>query len=329
MSIQLWDLWLIQSLQNTGDWLELPMKFFTALGYPQAYMVLVAIIYWSLDRKLGLRLAIFLPMVSSINSILKLAFHAPRPYWISTNIKAIHASNGFGMPSGHAQASTVWLLASSYLRRKWFWLVVILTTILIGLSRPYLGVHFPTQVVAGWAIGLALMICFLRFEAGVTSWFHKLNLYRQFLFLVGTAVLIILAGATILLLTGNWNMPSVWSANASPYLSLDRSMIRSYSMASIAGNAGGFLGVTMGAVAMSRVGGFRIDGVWWIRGLRIVVGLACMFLLYAGFQSISPGETNLFLSAVWRFMGFYIISFSAVFLLPLLYIRLKLMRSGQ
>jgi hypothetical protein len=146
---------------------------------------------------------------------------------------------------------------------------------------------------------------------------------------VGTAVLIILAGAIILLVTGNWNMPADWTVNASPYLSLDKTMIRSYTMASIAGNAGSFLGVTMGAVGMGRAGGFRVSGAWWIRGLRIVLGLACMFLLYAGFQSISPEETNLFLFAVWRFMGFYIISFSAVFLLPLLYIRLKLMKSDQ
>jgi membrane-associated phospholipid phosphatase len=329
MSIQSWDISLIQSLQNKGDWLEPMMEFFTLLGYPQAYMVMVAVIYWSLDRKLGLRLAIFLPMVSSTNSILKLAFHAPRPYWVSLDIKAIHASGGFGMPSGHAQASTVWLLASSYLRNKWIWIIAILVSFLIGLSRPFLGVHFPTQVAAGWAIGITFMICFLQFEKGVASWFQKLNLYWQLLFLVGTAVLIILAGAIILLVTGNWNMPADWTVNASPYLSLDKTMIRSYTMASIAGNAGSFLGVTMGAVGMGRAGGFRVSGAWWIRGLRIVLGLACMFLLYAGFQSISPEETNLFLFAVWRFMGFYIISFSAVFLLPLLYIRLKLMKSDQ
>ena len=111
------------------------MEVFTALGYPQAYMVIMAIVYWSVDPKMGLRMAIFLPMVSSLNSILKLAIHAPRPYWVSTEIKAIHASRGFGMPSGHAQASTVWLLAGTYLRKNWFWIVAIL---IVFLNR-----HFP------------------------------------------------------------------------------------------------------------------------------------------------------------------------------------------
>jgi membrane-associated phospholipid phosphatase len=327
MGIQAWDIWLIQSLQNTGDWLEPVMVFFTSLGYPQAYMVIVAIVYWSLDRKLGLRLAIFLPLVSSVNSLLKFAFHAPRPYWVSTDIKAIHASSGFGMPSGHAQASTVWLLASSYLRNKWFWVLAILLTFLIGLSRPFLGVHFPTQVATGWAIGIALMICFLRFEKGVSSWLQKLKLYWQLFFVAGMAVLIILAGAIIHLLSGNWKMPLDWIGNASPYLSLNTTLLRSYSMASVTGNAGSFLGVAMGAIFISRAGGFQVGGVWWIRVARIILGLAFMFLLYIGLQKIMPGEADLLVYAAWRFLGFYLISFLAVYLLPLLYIRLKLMKS--
>ena len=329
MGIQAWDIWLIQSLQSTGDWLEPVMEFFTALGYPQAYMVLVAVIYWSLDRNLGLRIAIFLPLVSCINSILKLAFHAPRPYWITRDIKAIHASNGFGMPSGHAQASTVWLLASSYLRKRWFWIIAIMVTFLIGLSRPFLGVHFPTQVLAGWAIGIAVMICFLRFEEGVTSWLQKLRLHWQLLFVTGIAVLIILTGAIILLASGNWDMPMEWIGNASPYRLLDKTLLRSYSMASIAGNAGSFLGVTMGAILIGRAGGFQVGGSWWIRLLRIVLGLACLLLLYTGLQKIAPGESDFLMFATWRFLGFYLISLLAVYLLPVLFIRLKLIKQDQ
>ena len=329
MGIQAWDIWLIQSLQSTRDWLEPVMEFFTALGYPQAYMVLVAVIYWSLDRKLGLRLAIFLPLVSIVNSILKLAIHAPRPYWISKDIKAIHASGGFGMPSGHAQASTVWLLASSYLRKKWLWIIAIMVTFLVGLSRPYLGVHFPTQVLAGWAIGIAVVICFLRFEKGVTSWLQQLKLHWQLLFVTGIAVLIILIGAIILLESGNWDMPMEWIGNASPHRLLDKTLLRSYSMGSITGNAGSFLGVAMGAILMNRIGGFLVERVWWVRLLRVIIGLACMFMLYTCMQMIAPAESDFLKNSAWRFLGFYLISFLAVYLLPMLFIRLKLMKQDQ
>jgi hypothetical protein len=329
MCVQALDIGLIQALKNAGDWMKPVMEFFTALGYPQAYMAIIAVVYWSLDRKLGLKMAIYLPLSSSINSILKFAVHAPRPYWVSTEIKALHPSNGFGMPSGHAQASTVWLMVSYFLRRKWCWTLAIILTFCIGLSRAYLGVHFPTQVMAGWVIGVATLICFIRLEGVMTSWLKSLNIFRQLLFLLTTTFLLILAGAIILLITRNWDMPADWIWHASSFQSLDTNLLRSFSMASIAGNAGSFLGVSTGAVLMGRAGGFTVTGKWWIRLLRIIFGLACMFLFYAGFQNIMPGEDNLLAHAIWRFMGFYVISFSAVYLLPILFVRMKLLRSDQ
>ncbi len=292
-------------------------------------MIIVAVIYWSLDRKLGIRMALFLPLLSSINSILKFAIHAPRPYWVSTEIIAIHASNGFGMPSGHAQASTVWLLASSYLRKKWFWIVAILSAFLIGLSRAYLGVHFPTQVITGWTIGIIVLICFIRLEEKISTWIKGISVSLQLLFVLGISILILLAGIMILIFTCQWQMPGQWIGNAAPYLSLETNLLRSYSMAAVAGNAGSFMGVAMGAILMSRIGGFLVKGAWWFRLLRIVLGLACMFLLYAGMQKIAPGESDFLMYATWRFLGFYLISLLAVYLLPMLFLRLKLMKVDQ
>lgn len=324
-SILAWDITLIQYLQSSWDWLEPVMKLFTWLGRPEAYMLMAAVIYWSFNRKLGLRLAIFLTMVGAINSLLKLAFHDPRPYWISTEIQAIDTSHGFGMPSGHAQAATVWLLACSYLRCKWFWIIAILFTFLIGLSRPFLGVHFPSQILAGWAIGIVIIICFLRFEEGVVSWFQELKIYWQLLLVTGISILIILAGIIILLLTCNWEIPPDWIVHPLPCIMLEKTMLRSYSMASIAGNSGAFLGVSMGAILMARTGGFQNGGVWWIHVLRIGLGLACMGLIYLGLYEIKPCDSVFLASAAWRFAGFYLISILVVYLLPILFIRLKLM----
>ncbi len=322
MCLEVLDTGLIKALQNTGLGLKPVMEFFTALGYPQAYMAIIAVVYWSLDRKLGLRMAIYLPLLSSINSILKFAIHAPRPYWVSTGIRAIHVPNGFGMPSGHAQASTVWLLASHSLRTVWCWTFAIIIMLCIGLSRVYLGVHFPTQIIAGWGIGLAVLICFVRFETGITTKLKRLKKYWHLLIVLATTFLIILSGVFILLITRNWDMPAYWIRNASSYLPLDINLLRSYSMASVAGNAGSFLGVSMGAVMMRAAGGFKVEGNWWVRLMRIVAGLASMFLLYQGLQTIVPGVENLLAYSIWRFTGFYVLSISAVYLLPLVFVKL-------
>ncbi|TFH21703.1 MAG: phosphatase PAP2 family protein [Bacteroidia bacterium] len=243
------DFWLTMFLQGFGDWLTPIMKFFTWLGYPQAYMILIAIIYWSFDRKLGLRLAIFLPLIASINSILKQALHAPRPYWLDPNIKAIQVSNGFGMPSGHAQASTVWLYAGSCLKRRWFWVIAIAVVLMIGLSRIYLGVHFSSQVLLGWVIGILVLILFYRYESKVLSWFLGQKFSSQLILISGISILILIIGGVFVIILKDWEMPSEWIRNASDDLaSRNESILISVGMASVAGNSGGFFGVALGAL---------------------------------------------------------------------------------
>jgi membrane-associated phospholipid phosphatase len=320
------DIWLILLLQNLWDWLTPAMKFFTWLGYPQAYMIFVAVIYWSFDRKLGLRLAIFLPLVASLNSILKQAIHAPRPYWLDPGIKAIHVSNGFGMPSGHAQASTVWIYAGACLRRKWFWAVVITVVFMIGLSRIYLGVHFPSQVFFGWLIGVFVVIVFIRAEARVLAWFLNLRFGSQLLLIGGISSLILLIGGVFVYIFQNWEMPASWIRNSSLYFLDGNETIRfSIGMDAIAGNAGAFLGTAMGAILSHRKGGFDTAGSLWQVVLRSITGLVICSALYGILLLTTPEQTKLVLYSTWKFSGFLVISFSAIFLVPHFLMRIKLL----
>ncbi len=320
------DFWLILSLQSLGDWLAPVMKFFTWLGYPQAYMILIAIIYWSLDRKLGLRLAIFLPLVASLNSILKQAFHAPRPYWLDPGIKAINVSNGFGMPSGHAQASIVWIYAGVLLKTRWTWIIAVLVVFMIGLSRIYLGVHFPSQVLMGWLIGVLMLVVFIRAEAKVLAWFLNLRFSTQLLLIGGVSALILLLGWVFVIIFRNWEIPGSWINNSSVYFSGSNETLGfSIGMGAIAGNAGAFLGTALGAILSHRQGGFDTGGSLWKRFLRSLAGLVICASLYGVLVISTPDQTNDLLYSTWRFTGFFVISFSAIFLVPLFLIRIQLL----
>lgn len=320
------DLWFTYFLQSLGDWLTPFMKIFTWLGYPQAYMIIVAVIYWSVDRKLGLRLAIFLPVAASLNSIMKQAFHAPRPYWLKPDITAIHVSNGFGMPSGHAQASTVWLYAASCLRRRWIWFVAIVLAFLVGLSRIYLGVHFASQVLAGWVIGILVIIFFLYCERKVLGWFLRQSFFVQLILICGISIMIICLGSVFVYLLQGWDMPLDWISNSADDLALkDESIFSSLGMGAVAGNAGGFLGVALGALLSHRRGGFDVGGSAWKSLLRSITGLIIFLLLYAAIMQIAPDEASSFLYSIWRFGGFFMLSFLAIFLLPQLFMRIKLL----
>jgi undecaprenyl-diphosphatase len=96
----------------------------------------------------------------ALNSLLKFAFARPRPRVIT------HAARVFttSFPSGHATLSAItYLTIGALLARAYpsfpvsFYFMALATflTVLIGLSRIYLGVHYPTDVLGGWCIGMA------------------------------------------------------------------------------------------------------------------------------------------------------------------------------
>ena len=275
-------------------------------------------------------LAIFLPVTASINSILKQALHAPRPYWLDPDIRAIRVSNGFGMPSGHAQASTVWLYAASCLKKRWIWIVAIIIVFMVGLSRVYLGVHFSSQVLLGWLIGIVILVLFVQLEGRFLRWFLSRRFYFQLICLGGITRLILIMGAVFVYQLKDWKMPLEWIRNATDDLAgRDETLLSSIGMGAVAGNAGGFLGATLGALLSQRKGGFDAGGPVWKRLLRSVAGLLILLALYGSIMWIAPNETRALVYSIWRFCGFLMLSFFAIFLLPLLFRRIKLLNEDN
>ncbi|TPL21052.1 phosphatase PAP2 family protein [Mesorhizobium sp. B2-4-9] len=98
----------------------------------------------------------------AISTILKLVFDRQRP-------DIVHSARVFtaGFPSGHAMLSAVTFLTLGALLAKanpnpgvkaYFVSLAVFLTVMVGLSRVYLGVHYPTDVLAGWCVGSAWAI---------------------------------------------------------------------------------------------------------------------------------------------------------------------------
>jgi membrane-associated phospholipid phosphatase len=152
----LWGLDLIRTIQTAANPpLTFFMKAVTQLGSVSAYIILLALVFWCVDEKKSFRLGLVVLISGWINLALKFLLHQPRPFWEGWDpaVGLIHERFG-GLPSGHAQGSLVlWIIIASWGTRKWRYGPAALLILLIGFSRIYLGVHFPTDVFAGWFIG--------------------------------------------------------------------------------------------------------------------------------------------------------------------------------
>jgi membrane-associated phospholipid phosphatase len=157
-----WGLAVIHRLQLfRSPGLDLLMRGFTFLGNESFFLLLFPFLCWCLDSRLGLRLAVAYSLSGYLNYVLKQALAQPRPVDLVPGIALIEAS-GFGLPSGHAQGAVVlWGLLALHAVwhgfRRWLWAPAATLMLAVGLSRVYLGVHFPTDVLAGWAVGALVL----------------------------------------------------------------------------------------------------------------------------------------------------------------------------
>ncbi|MCU0105377.1 phosphatase PAP2 family protein [Acholeplasma vituli] len=150
----------LQSLSNPVlDW---TMRIITEVGDQYFFILLGAILYWTVDKKFAFKLMVSYLGSAFINGGLKAITNKPRPY--QEGARAIlQETTGSSMPSGHAQASGALAinLWNEYYYAKWVRVLMIAMIILVPLSRMYLGQHYLEDVLVGLVLGLILGSTFM------------------------------------------------------------------------------------------------------------------------------------------------------------------------
>ena len=135
------------------------MPVITRLGNSGIFWILLAIALLLIPktRKLGFTMAAALLMdVLLCNGIIKPLVARIRPFDLNTAVKLIIAKpTDYSFPSGHAAASFA-ATSALYFRRSKLWIPAFLLALLISFSRLYLYVHYPSDVLAGIALGILL-----------------------------------------------------------------------------------------------------------------------------------------------------------------------------
>lgn len=170
---------ILLSMRNANDlsdpigprWVEEIGRDFTALGGNAVLTLLTLAVVGFLMLEGKHRVAVVLVVATlgalSVSSLLKYSIARDRPDLVPHGSVVYTAS----FPSGHSMlaASTYLTMAALLVRvqrnrriKAYILLVAIVTTLLVGVSRVYLGVHWPTDVLAGWTAGAGwALLCWL------------------------------------------------------------------------------------------------------------------------------------------------------------------------
>jgi membrane-associated phospholipid phosphatase len=248
-----WGIEVILWFQQFSPALDLPFKVITFLGEESFYLIFMPLVYWCIDRRTGARLFCLLLLSAYVNAIAKVLAHQPRPFNYDQRVRPIAAAAGGGLPSGHTQnAVVIWGYLAARSGKAKAWLAAVFLMVAIPLSRIYLGVHFPTDLIGGYLLGALILILFLRLAPRLEIWLAQQGFARQ--------ILISLGGPLILILLN---------------IEGDKAVL---TMASV------LMGICTGFALERRFVGFSCNGSWWKRTLRYLLGGAVLFVLWAGLK---------------------------------------------
>lgn len=154
------ELEIIKWLQSfRTPFLDKLFEFFTIFGEELVVIAILGGIYWSINKRIGERLGITVFISLGLNSLLKAIFMRLRPFMVDTEITNLRpeTSGGYSMPSGHTQsASTVFFGVYQFFKRKYLLIIAIIITVLVAISRMYIGVHYLTDVLVGAFLGILI-----------------------------------------------------------------------------------------------------------------------------------------------------------------------------
>ncbi|MDF2627459.1 MAG: putative phosphatase [Symbiobacteriaceae bacterium] len=154
----------IQSLQN--PFLDKVALGLTDLHSETIYLLVLPLLLWLYDKRFARYMVSIFLLGTWSNDVLKNLFHTNRPSPDDVNV--IRPEPSFAFPSGHSQNPLMfWGAMAMRLNRMWLTIIFGIMIFFIGLSRLYVGVHWPLDLIGGWAIGAVLL---LGFAASYKFW---------------------------------------------------------------------------------------------------------------------------------------------------------------
>lgn len=257
-------LYFLEGLRT--PWLDSIVGALTHLGGELVFLVAALIVFWCVDKRQGYYLLSVGFLGTLVNQFLKITCRIPRPWVRDPNFTIVESARaeatGYSFPSGHSTSSvgTFGVIATDA-RNLWVRIGALALCLLIPLTRLYLGVHTPADVLVGSAISLFFIIV-LRpvIYGGEGRHLPKL-----------LAVMLALAAAFVAYMEF-FPFPADVDAE-----NLHSALENSYTL------LGALLGMILVWYADRKLN-FSTDGIWYAQVLKTVLGLAIALAVKEGLK---------------------------------------------
>jgi len=257
-------LYFLESIRMPG--LNEFMLLITQLGEETAFLAMAIIFFWCVDKKRGYLLMSVGFVGTMANQFMKMWFRIPRPWVLDENFTILEAAreaaSGYSFPSGHTTSAvgTFGSIAASA-RHCCTKLLCVILAVLVGLSRLYIGVHTPADVLVG-ALTSIVLIFALR-KACLEDKGMKILLAGMIAMAMG-----------LLIFMERYPFPADTDAH-----NLESGLKNAYTM------MGCLTGVAIVYIAEKKWIRFSTDAIWWAQILKAVLGLGLVLLVKEGMRA--------------------------------------------
>ena len=262
-------LYLLENLRMPG--LNEFFLAITTLGQETAFLVIGLIIFWCVGKRQGYFVMTVGLAGTVASQLIKIICRVPRPWVLDENFtileQAREGAGGYSFPSGHTQSAVgTFGSIAAFTRKRWFAGLCILLAVLVGISRMYIGVHTPADVLVGAALSILLIALFYPLMLGKKD--------KTFL------ALGILALMSVIYLV--YMELTVFPADIDAH-NLESAMKYAYTL----------LGCSMALLLVypieKRYIRYSEKTVWWVQILKVLLGLVVVLAVKEGMRN--PLET--------------------------------------
>ncbi len=278
MNFQVEVIKLIQSFSNS--FLDVFFEFLTLFGEEAILVLLAAFIFLSVDKNKGYKLIFTIASGTCFNALIKNIVKFERPIGIEGIVSnRVETATGYSFPSGHTQAtSTFWTSLSIIVKNKSLYIFSAILITLVAISRLYLGVHWPTDVIFGALFGVLWAIL-------IGKVFDYIQKNKNYKLLIGSSLVFVIL--TILL--------------------GDNDFYKS---------AGLLLGLSIGYVIEDKYVNLSIDMTKRNKSVTYVVLIVGLLIIKSGLKLIFP-QTLIFSMIRYFLVGFWAFGITPVIAIKL------------